>query len=47
MVTDGQIESSLTENQAHHETRKEFVEGSQCTYVFLYNSLRGLLTGAM
>ena len=46
MLIDGQSEGSLTGKQAHGIS-KEFIKGSRCTYIFLHNSLNGLLTGAM
>ena len=37
MPTDG-CHSSLTENQAHHGTGKEFIKGRRCMYIFLQSS---------
>jgi hypothetical protein len=34
MLIDGHFEGLLTEKQAHHGTGKEFIERSQCMYIF-------------
>jgi hypothetical protein len=46
-MTNGHSEDSLMEEQAHHETGEESIEGGRCTYFFLHDGLHRLLTGVM